>query len=136
MQMRGLKERYGPLIASMMFYFWTFWLFHKQFNAPLLLQSFLLGVFLGTVCLFMATIFYKISLHTGAWGAVVMFAILCAFHHLQSSLVFLILAILIAGIVGTSRSILQEHSKKQLYSGYIVGGFAQLIAYFICKTYL
>ena len=135
MQMHGLKERYGPLIASMLFYFWTFWLFHKQFQAPILLQSFLLGVFLATVCLFMATIFFKVSLHTGAWGGVIMFAIITAFNQIQFSILFLILSIVIAGIVGTSRIYLNEHSRKQLYAGYIIGAFAQLIAYFVCKTY-
>ena len=111
MQMHGLKERYGPLIASMLFYFWTFWLFHKQFQAPILLQSFLFGVFLATVCLFMATIFFKVSLHSGAWGGVMMFAIICAFNQIQFSIIFLLLAIIIAGLVGTSRIYLNEHTQ-------------------------
>lgn len=136
MLMHGLKERYGPLIASMLFYFWAFWLFHKQFQAPVLLQSFLFGVFLTTVCLFMASIFFKISLHAGAWGCVVAFAIICAFHHIHFSPVLVVLSLIIAGLVGTSRLFLNEHTKQQLYSGYIVGALAQLLAFLICKTYL
>ncbi len=136
MQMHGLKERYGPLMASMLFYFWTFWLFHKQFQAPLLLQSFLFGVFLTTVFLFMITIFHKISLHAGAWGSVLMFAIICAFHQLQCSIIFLILSAIIAGLVGTMRLYLQAHTNKQLYSAYILGALAQLISYLVCKTFL
>ena len=86
--MHGEKERYAPLIASMLFYFWVFWLFHKQLKAPELLQSFLLGIFLTTVGVFMATIFYKISMHTAAWGGVVMFAIIGMFQTLQHGLIF------------------------------------------------
>lgn len=136
MQMHGLKERYGPMIASMLFYFWTFWLFHKQFEAPLLLQSFLLGVFLATVLLFLASIFVKISLHTGAWGSVVVYAIICTFQQVHLAILLLLLSILIAGLIGTARLYLGAHSNKQLYAGYLLGGLAQLLAFLLCKTYL
>jgi len=136
MLMQGTNERYGPLIASMLFYFWTFWLFHHQFQAPMLLQSFLLGVFLTTVFLFLATIFFKISLHAGAWGSVVVFAISCMFHNIHLSALLTLLSILIAGCVGASRLYLQAHEKRQLYSGYIVGAIGQLLAYLICKTFI
>ena len=136
MLMQGTNERYGPLIASMLFYFWTFWLFHHQFQAPMLLQSFLLGVFLTTVFLFLATIFFKLSLHAGAWGSVVVFAVICMFHRIHLSAILTIFSVLVAGLVGTSRLYLQAHEKRQLYSGYIVGGLGQLLAYIICKTFI
>ncbi len=136
MLMQGTNERYGPLIASMLFYFWTFWLFHHQFHAPMLLQSFLLGVFLTTVLLFLATIFFKISLHAGAWGSVIVFAVSCMFHNIHLSALLTLLSILIAGCVGASRLYLQAHEKRQLYSGYIVGAIGQLLAYLICKTFI
>jgi hypothetical protein len=136
MLMQGTNERYGPLIASMLFYFWTFWLFHHQFEAPMLLQSFLLGVFLTTVFLFMATIFFKISLHAGAWGSVVVFAMVCAFHRIHLSPLMIVLSLLVAGLVGTARLYLQAHNKRQLYSGYILGVLAQLLAYIICKIFI
>lgn len=136
MLMQGTNERYGPLIASMLFYFWAFWLFHHQFHAPMLLQSFLLGVFLTTVLLFLATIFFKISLHAGAWGSVIVFAVSCMFHNIHLSALLTLLSILIAGCVGASRLYLQAHEKRQLYSGYIVGAIGQLLAYLICKTFI
>jgi hypothetical protein len=120
----------------MLFYFWTFWTFHREFNAPLLIQTFLLGVFLTTVSLFMVTIFYKISLHTGAWGAVIMFALICSLQQVQFSILFLILSMVVAGLVGTARLFLKEHSGKEIYSAYIVGGISQLLAYLVCKIML
>ncbi len=131
--MHHLKERYGPLIASMLFYFWIFWLFHKQFNAPLLIQSFLLGVFLTTVLVFMASIFFKISMHTAAWGGVIAFAILATFHAINYSVLLLIVGLLLAGLVGSARLILKAHSNKQLYAGYLVGMAAQFLSFFIVK---
>jgi len=102
----------------------------------MLLQSFLLGVFLTTVFLFLATIFFKISLHAGAWGSVVVFAVICMFHRIHLSAILTIFSVLVAGLVGTSRLYLQAHEKRQLYSGYIVGGLGQLLAYIICKTFI
>lgn len=134
--MNGEKERYAPLIASMLFYFWVFWLFHKQFNAPELVQSFLLGIFLTTVGVFMATIFYKISMHAAAWGGVVSFALVCTFQAAQNALLFFILSLFIAGLVGTMRLYLKAHSNAQVYSGYIVGILMQLISFFVVHKFL
>lgn len=136
MQMHGTKERYGPLISSMLFYFWVFWLFHKQFNAPLLIQSFLFGVFLTSVCVFMATIFFKISMHSAAWGGVICIAMLSAFQHIDYAVFALVVVIGIAGLVGSARLFLQAHTPKQLYSGYIVGFLAQGLAYFVLSLLL
>lgn len=130
MHMHGLKERYAPLMASMLFYFWVFWLFHKQFQAPHLVQTLLLGTFLTTVFVFMCTIFFKISMHTAAWGSVVSFALLCSFLYVDHSIVLLVVAILLAGGVGTARLYLKEHIASQIYMGYGVGFIAMPIAYF------
>ncbi|MCC7029045.1 MAG: hypothetical protein IT257_01985 [Chitinophagaceae bacterium] len=134
--MQGDKERYGPLIASMLFYFWVFWTVHKQFPVPALAESFLLGTFLTTAGVFMATIFYKISMHAAAWGGVLSFAILCTFQHTQNALLLLIAAILLAGVAGAARLFLNAHTRQQLYSGYAVGFVMQLLAFFIVHQFL
>lgn len=133
MQMTGLKERYGPLIASMLFYFWIFWIFHKQFAAPMLLQSFLLGVFMTTVLTFLQTIFFKVSLHAAGWGSVAAFGIICMFYHIPYAIFLSIGAILLAGLVGTTRLYLQAHTHRQIYIGYLVGILAQVISLAIIK---
>jgi membrane-associated phospholipid phosphatase len=134
--MHGERERYGPLIASMLFYFWVFWLFHKTMQAPELVQSFLLGVFLTTVGIFMATIFYKISMHAAAWGGVVGFALICTFQGVQNSILFLIVSIIIAGLVGSIRLYIKAHTGPQVYSGYIVGFVMQLLSLFVVSKFL
>ena len=85
MTMPTAKERLGPLIASMMFYFWVYWLFHKQFQAPMLIQTLLLGVFITTVFSFMASIFFKVSLHASAWGGISMFTLLLVWNQTEHS---------------------------------------------------
>ncbi|MBK7764268.1 MAG: hypothetical protein IPI46_13135 [Bacteroidetes bacterium] len=131
MHMQNEKERYGPLIASMLFYFWIFWLFHKQFAAPELVQSFLLGVFLTSVGVFMATIFFKISMHAAGWGSVIAFAAIMFLMGVMNSLPLLVISIFIGGLVGTTRLYLKAHIPAQIYSGYIVGAFMQIISFLI-----
>lgn len=134
--MKGEKERYGPLMASMLFYFWVFWLFHKQFNAPELIQSFLFGVFLTTAAVFMATIFFKISMHSAAWGGVISFAVICALHTIQNGILFLIFSLLIAGLVGSIRLYMKAHTNRQVYAGYIVGIVMQLLAFVVIHNFI
>lgn len=129
LQMHELKERYAPLIASMLFYFWVFWLFHKQFDAPALLQTLLLGVFLNTVFVFMCSIFFKISLHSSAWGFVVAFALLCVTLGAQASLPLLGLALLLGALAGSARLYLQAHLPAQVWFGYVVGAISLPLAW-------
>lgn len=129
-QLKGQKERYGPLMASMLFYFWMFWVFHKQFSAPLEIQGLLFAVFLSNVLVFMATIFYKISMHTAGWATAV---VLLAYWTMKNTTAFplLLLAVVLAGMVGSIRFYLQAHSSKQIYVGYVVGAIAALLAILI-----
>ncbi|MEZ5046611.1 MAG: phosphatase PAP2 family protein [Chitinophagaceae bacterium] len=132
--MRGLKERYGPLIASMLFYFWLFWVFHKRLDAHIMIQTLLGGVFLTTVFVFLASIFYKISMHTSSWGAACLYALIYLFNGYERGLVFFSIILVLAGIVGTARLYLGAHSKKEIYSGYVLGMLAQLITYFVLQS--
>ena len=133
MQMDGLKERYGPLIASMLFYFWIFWVFHKQFAAPFLIQTFLLGVFFTTVLTFLNSIFFKVSMHTSAWGSVFTFAIMAACMNMQNALFLIMASILIGGLVGSARLYLQAHNIRQIWIGYILGVLGQILSFLIIK---
>ncbi len=134
--MTGDKERYAPLIASMLFYFWTFWLFHKQLSAPELLQSFLLGTFFTTVVVFMATLFYKISMHTAAFGSLIGFALLMAIHGMQNSLLLLVISITLSGLITGARLYLNAHNRFQVYSGIVFGFVAQILSFFIVHKLL
>ncbi len=128
-----IKERIAPLIASISLYFWVYWVFHKQFNAPIYIQSFLLGVFIATSLLFMATIFYKISMHATAWGGVCMLSILLLFTQQTYGLYFLAATAFITSLVCIARIQLKEHNTFEIISGLLLGIISQLIAYFLSK---
>lgn len=133
MYMRNIKERYAPLIASMMFYFWIFWLFHKQFKAPEMLQILMANVFITAVLTFLVSIFYKVSMHTSACAAMFGFAIYMALSGIQGSIALSLILTLVLGLVASSRLALKEHTNKQVYVGAILGILALPISIFIVK---
>lgn len=133
MHMQGLKERYVPLIASMLFYFWTFWIFYKQLNAPQIIQVFLAGVFLTSVAVFMASIFYKISMHTAAWGTVCSMGVILLMKNMPGASIFFVVVLLLAGLAGSARLYLKAHTPFEVYSGYAVGMLSQIISFIIIK---
>src|ERR1043165_7200917 len=66
--MRVSKDRVIPLIATMTFYFWAQQVFSHLPDTPKIINILLLGSFWGIILLFMASIFFKVSMHTTAAG--------------------------------------------------------------------
>lgn len=126
--MRTKKDRIIPYIACSIFFFWAYLVFKNQPMYPLILPSFIFGIFLSANAGLMANIYFKISMHTlgiGGWlGLFVVIAIS------QSMLItgFLCIVILFSGLVGTSRLLLSSHTQKEIYSGYILGMLGQFVA--------
>jgi len=127
-KLKTTKDRIIPLIAIMIFYFWAYRVF-KSFNAPFILQVLLLGSFWGVIVVFMANIFTKISMHTaGAGGMVGILIVLMIVGHINFLIPFLI-ALVIAGIIGSARMILGAHTPFEIWLGYAAGIAVQISAY-------
>jgi len=142
-EMKEKTERIGPLIVTGTFYLWLFINIKDNSTIPGAFSFFVLG---ATIALFLALMlnsFTKISLHTVGMGGLLagtffiryFFSYDSFFVHLpfgtlniHTNLV-LLLVIIFAGAVGTSRLLLKAHSTMDVYGGYIVGVFAQLIAF-------
>lgn len=125
------KERIIPLIATMVFYFWNYQVFKRmpEFNTPFILKVFLLGCFWGIIVVFIVNIFSKISMHTAAAGGVIgIFTVLMITGQTNFLIPFLIV-LLAAGIIGSARMILHEHTAREIWLGYIGGIAVQLGAY-------
>ncbi|RYE24230.1 MAG: hypothetical protein EOP51_08075 [Sphingobacteriales bacterium] len=122
------KDRIIPLITSMVFYFWMYWVF-KNINAPFLLQVLALGSFWGVILLFMVNIFFKVSMHTsGAGGMLGMLIVLMMLSPVSLTLP-LFLGLIVAGIIGTARLLLGAHQPSEIWLGYILGIIVQVGAY-------
>ena len=143
LRMEDPKERIGPMIASIICYVWFYVNMKSNANIP---SSFLVLALGGCIALAMAFFinnFSKISLHTtgaGAFIAGVIILITVRTNELIDisfndsiwqlhPMGIVIIALIIAGLVGTSRLILEAHRPVDIYGGYLVGIISLLIAY-------
>lgn len=143
--MKEKSERIGPLIATGLFYTWLYVNVRHNDIIPSILSCFILG---ATIAVFMALLinsFNKISLHTigsggllagmmmmvfkASYGFILVNVPFTQYSFELSDLMVMMLVTLVAGLVGTSRLHLKAHHTVEIYGGYVVGIFAQLIAY-------
>jgi hypothetical protein len=143
-KMEKKTERIGPLIVVSMLYLWLFINFKNSTELPLDFAALMLGASLAVMSAFFINNFIKISLHTLGMGSVISLFLILKYNleysglsvkistvsSIDLSLDFLIiLVIVLAGIVGSSRLFLKAHTEKELYLGYIVGFITQFIAF-------
>jgi membrane-associated phospholipid phosphatase len=138
------QDRIGPYIISGIFYLWLFRNLLSNTLIPNIYSSFVLGATIALFLAFFINIFSKISAHsTGMGGLVAMIIITMTFfpeyptftlpwfngESLQITLsALLIIGIVLSGLVGVSRLMLEAHEPKDLYGGYLIGFIAQFIA--------
>jgi hypothetical protein len=71
----------------------------------------------------------KISLHAISAGVMLAFIFLLAFSEPISYGVYITVALLITGLVCTSRFIVSDHLPKEVYGGLMLGIISMLIAW-------
>ena len=138
LMMHEKSERIGPLLLVMVLYFWIYWNFHQSHQTPTIFNAFLLGVIVSLVVAFVINLLDKISLHaTGMGGLVAVCLILLMLFEgggialgnwTIGTPLLLLLAVVLAGAVGSARLALGEHDRQQLYVGYGLGFVAQFAA--------
>jgi len=123
------QDRIGPYLANMIFYFWMARVFfnYKPDLTPVL-AVFMTGVFLTTAVALIANIFSKISMHAiGCGGMLGIFIIIMNSNSMLMTWP-LSIALLITGLVCTSRLIVSNHTPKEIYLGLVVGLVCQFAA--------
>ncbi len=119
-QLGKRERRMVPYIISIVSYFTCCYIMNF-FRIPHFISTLLVtAIFLQTVCAFI-NVWWKISTHTAAIGAVtgtlIVFSEIFGFYLLW----WLCFAIIVSGLVGTSRMILRQHSLSQVLVGYGLG---------------
>lgn len=130
MFLRTEKERIVPYLIAMIFYFWTWYLFKNFPDTPPAARHFVTGSFLALCGAFLCNIYYKISIHLVALGSALMFFFLFSFTDDYASGLFLSIAVLITGIVATSRLLVGAHTSFDVWSGFVIGMLAQLVGWY------
>lgn len=123
------RDRIGPYLTSMIFFFWAarvYFKFVPQLDP--VLPVFMTGVFLTTAVALIANIFYKISMHAIGCGGMVGIFVIIMYSNSMLMTWPLSAAILISGIVCTSRMIVSDHTQKDIYFGFLVGILCQFAA--------
>lgn len=128
-QLKTQKDRIIPIIASMIFYFWAFYVSKNIPGISPMLTHFLLGTFLASILALMANIKLKISLHAIGVGGLLAFFIILSLTSYAPLGVFLSIVAAITGIVCTSRFIASDHTFAEVYAGLFGGALCMLVAY-------
>jgi membrane-associated phospholipid phosphatase len=124
--LRTQQERYVPLMASAIFYFWHFYVHHKNPFSPSLYNSYLLATFAIISLLFIFTMFTLVSMHSAAIMGAATFLIALQFKENCLGWPFIGLVVAIAVGVCIARLQLKAHSKGQIIFGVLLGIGAQL----------
>ncbi len=122
------RDRIIPYIVCMIYYFWVWYVLYRQPDYPPAIIQFSLAVFVASIVGLMANIYFKISMHAISTGVMLMFIILQALNGNDGFGIYISVALLITGLVCTSRFIVSDHTPKEVYVGLLAGFFSQLIA--------
>lgn len=142
-EMHDRMDRIIPYITIGTFYVATYYFYLKIPGTPIAFQMFMLGVVISIFMAFFINNFTKISMHTVGMGGFLGMILLTIFvfqlteFPLQTIFgmikvemnIILFVVLLLCGLVGTSRLILNAHQPSDLWGGYVVGLFGQLIAF-------
>lgn len=117
----GMKERrMVPYIISIVCYFACYYIMNL-YHIPHFISSILITALAIQIICALINVWWKVSTHSaaigGVTGALMSFAMLFQFNPTW----WLCLAILFAGLVGSSRIILKQHTLSQVNVGFIVG---------------
>lgn len=127
----GVKERrMVPYIMSILCYFLCYYLM-SLFHMPAFMGAILMAaLFIQVICA-LVNIWWKVSTHTAAIGGVagglLGFAFIFGFNPIK----WFCAVMIVAGLVGTSRMILRQHTLSQVVVGFLVGwlvGFWTILA--------
>ena len=114
------ERRMVPYILSIISYFTCVYVM-EQLHMPHFMGSVIVAALAVQIVCALINVWWKISTHTAAIGGVAgaLFAFSCYLGF--NPVWWLCLVIIVAGMVGTSRMILRQHSLLQVVGGFAVG---------------
>lgn len=146
-EMHEKHERIAPMMICLIFYLWLWVNLKNQDTVPKVLIAFVLTSIISISISFVINNWIKISLHAVGISAFLMLWIKVRISHSSDGIFnfrffedsvssfhihhLIIISIVLAGWIGSSRLLLGVHNKHDVYIGYIVGIFSTLIAFSI-----
>lgn len=128
----GVRERrMMPYVISIICYFCCFYLM-DTLHIPHFMGSILVAALMIQMVCAIINVWWKISTHTAAIGGVAGALIAFSFIFIFDPIWWFCVILVLAGMVGTSRMILRQHSLSQVVTGF----FAGLVCAYYAITYI
>lgn len=123
----GAKERrVVPYVVSILSYFACLYVM-EQMHIPYFMRSIVVSALMIQIVCALINVWWKISTHTagigGVAGALLVFSEVFRFNPVW----WLCLVLIVAGILGSSRIILRQHTLAQVLAGFVVGLLCAII---------
>ncbi|MDF1672656.1 MAG: hypothetical protein P1U41_04080 [Vicingaceae bacterium] len=130
LDMETTKERIIPYAFTIIFYVFTLYMLKRAPLHPIIFY-FIIGATFSVILAFVINIKWKISAHMIGIGGLVGALIAISFRMDVYVTPYILMALIAAGLVGTSRLILNAHTQAQIYAGFVLGLVCQvLVIYF------
>lgn len=121
------KERLLPYITTGAYYIWAYVVFRKS-GYPQVFDIIILGATITLFATFMLNLFWKISAHAGAMGCFIVLTLALCTLSPDNVNYLLVIAVLLAGIIGSSRLLLNAHNTGEIFIGYFIGIVSMVVA--------
>ena len=132
-EMEDPKERFIPMIVVATILLWTFFMLKpggKVITASHpLLSNMVLGSIISLFIMFPLNSLSKISFHAVGMGGLVGMLMNVIPYASFNLIGFFVVAILLAGLVGTARLFLKAHTIGEIFGGFFIGFLGQFLAY-------
>jgi hypothetical protein len=125
------KERIVPYIASITFFFWTYYIFKGQPEIPRTLVYMCRGLFFSASAALLLNNYFKISMHGMGVGGFMGLIVLLRVQGETIPIYMFILVLLLSAGVLQARKIVSDHQWGDLIVGFAVGFLSQLIVLWV-----
>jgi hypothetical protein len=125
------RERIIPYVASMVFFFWTWYVFRNQADTPRVLTDMCQGIFISSCLALILNNFFKISMHAIGMGGLLGLMLVVLYSGQAFSAWPVMVAVLLAGLVCSARLAVSDHQPGDILAGLLVGMGCQLFAWWV-----
>ena len=129
--MPNSQDRIVPLLFTSVYYYIGFMLLGRIHFLPIF-KLFLIASVLLIIALLLISFVWNISIHMAAIGAVTSTFFALSFRIGANPLTAILILILVSGLIGTARLVLNKNNLLQVATGYVLGFiFLYPVIYFI-----
>jgi hypothetical protein len=122
------EERTVPYVITIVFFILTYYLL-RRIQLSQVYSLFMIGAALLVISVFVINLFWKISSHMAAIGALTGMTIGLSYFLGMIFLNIIIVAMVLSGVVGYARLRLNAHTPAQVYGGFLLGSILVTILF-------